>query len=76
MKRATLWMCVALLTFSIGVACVVLWFLDYSSAKPQDSAALAAAPLIPKTEPLELKFCQLVAAPGDYEGKVISVRAI
>ena len=75
MKRVTLWVCIALLTFSIGVACAFLWFLDRSSAKLQHSATSNFEHLLSQAEPLDLVFCHLAAVPESYGGKLIRVQA-
>jgi hypothetical protein len=72
-KRATLWVCVAILTFSIGVACAFFWFLDLNLAKQQSNSD--GAPPVSQGEPIELLFCHLMAVPNKYDGKIIRVQA-
>jgi hypothetical protein len=72
MRRLLLWIIVALLTFAVGIACV-LWFLDHSSVMKQSSAVSSVNPA--SSEPADLPFCKLVAAPENYEGKIVRVHA-
>lgn len=75
MNRTALWVCIAILTFSVGVACVFLWFLKFNSAKQQSSPELSGAPTVSQEEPIELLYCHLIVAPEKYDGKVIRVQA-
>lgn len=67
MKRTTLWIAVALV--GIGVLC--WWLLDARSYAP-----VARLPASSESEILESSFCQLVAKPEVYEGKMVRVRVV
>jgi hypothetical protein len=75
MKRTALRVCIVLLTFSVGVACVFIWFLEFNSAKQQSSPEFSGASTASQEEPIELPYCHLMAAPDKYDGKVIRVQA-
>jgi hypothetical protein len=76
MKRYTLCVCTALLTFIVGVACAFLWFLDHRPGVQKADTHLAVEPFTSKPEAAELSICQLEANPQEYEGKVVRVRAV
>jgi len=73
MNRITLWLSAALLTFIIGVAGAWLWFHQSREEKADN---LAGASIASESGLPELSFCQLVAKPEEYEGKIIRVRGI
>ena len=74
MKRTTLWVCVAFLTFSVGVACAFLWFFERDSSGLLCCPDPSGAPPITQSEPIDLLYCHLMAAPDEYDGKVIRVQ--
>lgn len=76
MKKCALWISVALPTFSFGVTCTLFWLPDYRSRGQNASAPTAGTPASSESELLELSFCQIVAKPEEYEGKVIRIRAV
>lgn len=75
MKRTALWICIAVLTFSVGVACAFLWFLELNSSERQSSPSLSGASPVSQSEPIDLLYCHLMAAPDKYDDKVIRVQA-
>jgi hypothetical protein len=74
MKKLSLRLSVAAVTFAVGVACVLLWFLC-QGAREADTL-LVAAPATPKPELIEVSLCQLVANPREYAGRQVRVRAM
>ncbi len=75
MKRTAVWICIALLTFSVGVACAFLWFLELNSSERQSIPNLSGASPVARNEQADLLYCHLMAAPDEYDGKVIRVQA-
>jgi hypothetical protein len=74
MKKVTLRLVVAVLTFAVGVACVPSWFPGTGAL--ESGALLVEAPATPKPELIDLPLCQLVAHPGAYAGGQVRVRAV
>lgn len=79
MHRLTLQVAVALITFGLGVLFSAVWVVPRSSlaerteeARPPQSshASRIALPVIPT-----VAFCDLLARPADYNGKVIRTQA-
>jgi hypothetical protein len=73
MNRISLWLSAALLTFIIGVAGAWLWF---HQSHGQKANTLGSTPIASESGLPELSFCQIVAKPEEYEGKVIRLRGI
>jgi hypothetical protein len=69
-------MIVALLTFAIGIICVFLWLQKHSSGGQKADTPPARTPISSEQELPEIHFCQLVARPDEYEGKVVRVHAV
>lgn len=76
MRKLPLWISVAFLTFSIGVACVLFWLLDYRPRVQNASTSAAEMPASSESELPELSFCQVTAKPEEYAGKLIRVRVV
>jgi hypothetical protein len=74
MKKLTLRLSVAVITFVVGIACVLLWFLGQGAQ--ESDAILVEAPATPQPELIDVSLCQLVAHPGEYAGRQVRVRAM
>lgn len=73
MSRVSTWTRIALLAAGVGAAGVFFWLLYPHSARRGDIATPSPPPRTP--EPAESSVGQLLAAPAEYEGKVVRVRA-
>jgi len=74
MKRTALWACITLLTFSVGLACAFLWFLELTSSEQQTGPDPSGTLTVFQSEPIDLLYCHLMASPDEYDGKVVRVQ--
>jgi hypothetical protein len=74
MKRLTIRLIVALVTFAVGVTAATVWYLSRTTAPPSPKNSVAAPPANEQQIPT-VAFCDLVSAPTQYLGKMVRVRA-
>jgi hypothetical protein len=75
MRQTPFWILIALLTFALGVATVLVWFNRPKLANEKAETVPSQQESRPSTEQTTLTYCELANNSEKYDGKIVRVSA-